>query len=155
MEMAEGGADGTEAGTNADGSEMPAAEEETTNARTTFLSYLTSPIVNLSIGSPDTPPTLQFGVSHLKRPASSKIHGVNSTARGEIACIRYMHAYTSKDDTKVRALIDSFWATRSHTLRSEVEDEFKQLCLEYPQFGYDALSKYLPGRLSGWDVLTL
>lgn len=30
---------------------------------------------------------------------------------------------------------------RSHTLRAEAEEEFKSLCLEFPQFGYDVLSK--------------
>lgn len=86
----------------------------------------------------------KFGINDLKRLASSKIHCVNSTARGEIAYTRYVYAYTGPDDTKVRAPIASFWATRSHTLRSEVEDEFKKLCLEYPQFGYDVLSKWHP-----------
>jgi hypothetical protein len=27
-------------------------------------------------------------------------------------------------------------------LRSEAEDEFRQMCLEFPQFGYDVLSKF-------------
>jgi hypothetical protein len=35
-------------------------------------------------------------------------------------------------------------ATRSHTLRAEAEDEFKALCLEFPQFGYDVLSELIP-----------
>jgi hypothetical protein len=39
--------------------------------------------------------------------------------------------------------VANFWATRSHTLRSEAEDEFKSLCLEFPQFGFDILSKSL------------
>ncbi|KAM6527267.1 hypothetical protein FSOLCH5_003338 [Fusarium solani] len=84
----------------------------------------------------------KFGVSGLKTLASSKIHCVNSTAKGEIAYARYVYAYTSTDDTTVRAPIASFWATRSHTLRAEAEDEFKALCLEHPQFGYDVLSMF-------------
>ncbi|KAI8721349.1 hypothetical protein NCS52_00582200 [Fusarium sp. LHS14.1] len=84
----------------------------------------------------------KFGVSGLKTLASSKIHCVNSTAKGEIAYARYVYAYTGTDDTKVRAPIASFWATRSHTLRAEAEDEFKALCLEHPQFGYDVLSTF-------------
>lgn len=83
----------------------------------------------------------KFGVSALRTLASSKIHCVNSTAKGEIAYARYVYAYTTNDDTKVRAPIASFWATRSHSLRAEAEEEFKALCLEYPQFGYDVLSK--------------
>ncbi|RSL54575.1 hypothetical protein CEP51_014695 [Fusarium floridanum] len=89
----------------------------------------------------------KFGVSGLKTLASSKIHCVNSTAKGEIAYARYVYAYTSTDDTTVRAPIASFWATRSHTLRSEAEDEFKALCLEYPQFGYDVLTRVLDDKL--------
>jgi hypothetical protein len=82
----------------------------------------------------------KYGVDALRTLASSKIHCINSTAKGEIAYARYVYAYTDADDTKVRAPIASFWATRSHTLRSEAEAEFKALCLEYPQFGYDVLS---------------
>ncbi|KAI8677483.1 hypothetical protein LRP88_09491 [Fusarium phalaenopsidis] len=89
----------------------------------------------------------KFGVSGLKTLASSKIHCVNSTAKGEIAYARYVYAYTSTDDSTVRAPIASFWATRSHTLRAEAEDEFKALCLEHPQFGYDVLTRVLDDKL--------
>lgn len=82
-----------------------------------------------------------LGLPGLKSLASSKIHCVNSTAKGEIAYARYVYAHTSKDDTAIRAPVVNFWATRSHTLRSEAEDEFRQICLEFPQFGYDVLSK--------------
>jgi hypothetical protein len=84
----------------------------------------------------------KFGMAGLKTLASSKIHCVNSTAKGEIAYARYVYEYTSPDDKAVRAPIASFWATRSHTLRSEAEEEFKALCLEFPQFGYEVLSMY-------------
>jgi hypothetical protein len=77
----------------------------------------------------------------LKTLASSKIHCVNSTAKGEIAYARYVYAHTHKDDTAIRAPVANFWATRSHTLRAEAEDEFRSMCLEFPQFGYDVLSK--------------
>jgi hypothetical protein len=83
----------------------------------------------------------KFGMDKLKSLASSKIHCVNSTAKGEITYARYIYKYTDKDDTTVRAPVANFWATRSHTLRSEAEDEFRSLCLEFPQFGYDVLSK--------------
>ncbi|KJZ76480.1 hypothetical protein HIM_04209 [Hirsutella minnesotensis 3608] len=89
----------------------------------------------------------KLGVSALKSLASSKIHCVNSTAKGEITYARYVYAHTSTDDTTVRAPIASFWATRSHMLRSEAEDEFKSLCLEYPQFGYDVLTRVLDEKL--------
>lgn len=80
----------------------------------------------------------------LKSLASSKIHCVNSTAKGEIAYARYVYAHTAANDTTIRAPVANFWATRSHTLRSEAEDEFRQMCLEFPQFGYDVLSMFLP-----------
>lgn len=84
----------------------------------------------------------KFGMDKLKSLASSKIHCVNSTAKGEITYARYIYQYTGKDDTTVRAPVANFWATRSHTLRAEAEDEFRSLCLEFPQFGYDVLSKF-------------
>lgn len=83
----------------------------------------------------------KFGLEKLKNLASSKIHCVSSTAKGEIAYARYVYEYTSIGDTTIRAPIANFWATRSHTLRSEAEAEFRSLCLEFPQFGYDVLSK--------------
>lgn len=86
----------------------------------------------------------KFGLTNLKNLASSKIHCVNSTAKGEIAYARYVYEFTSKDDTTIRAPVANFWATRSHTLRAEAEDEFRNLCLEFPQFGYDVLSTFCP-----------
>jgi len=86
----------------------------------------------------------KFGLAHLKNLASSKIHCVNSTAKGEIAYARYVYEFTPKEDTAIRAPVANFWATRSHTLRAEAEDEFRSLCLEFPQFGYDVLSRFLP-----------
>lgn len=83
----------------------------------------------------------------LKSLASSKIHCVNSTAKGEIAYARYVYAHTAGDDTTIRAPVANFWATRSHTLRSEAEVEFRQMCLEFPQFGYDVLTRVLDEKL--------
>ncbi|KAH7348717.1 hypothetical protein BKA65DRAFT_501231 [Rhexocercosporidium sp. MPI-PUGE-AT-0058] len=83
----------------------------------------------------------------LKSLASSKIHCVNSTAKGEIAYARYVYAHTQKDDTTIRAPVANFWATRSHTLRAEAEDEFRSMCLEFPQFGYDVLTRVLDEKL--------
>lgn len=84
----------------------------------------------------------KFGLDKLKNLASSKIHCVSSTARGEIAYARYVYEFTGPEDTTVRAPIANFWATRSHTLRSEAEEEFRNLCLQFPQFGYDVLSMF-------------
>ncbi len=86
----------------------------------------------------------KFGLVHLKNLASSKIHCVNSTAKGEIAYARYVYEFTARDDTAIRVPVANFWATRSHTLRAEAEEEFRGLCLEFPQFGYDVLSKCSP-----------
>ena len=83
----------------------------------------------------------KFGVPELQKLARPKIHCIDSTARGEIEYARYVYAHTTNADTKVRASIASFWAARSHTLRAAAEDEFKALCLEYPQFGYEVLSE--------------
>lgn len=82
----------------------------------------------------------KFGLTTLKNLASSKILCVNSNAKGEIAYARYVYAYTKSNDTSIRVPVANFWATRSHTLRSEADEEFCALCLEYPQFGYDMLS---------------
>ncbi|OAA58025.1 BTB/POZ fold protein [Niveomyces insectorum RCEF 264] len=73
-----------------------------------------------------------FEMPALQTLASSKIHCVNSTAKGEIAYARYVYAYTAPDDTTVRHPVAKFWATRSHTLRAEAEKEFQALCLEFP-----------------------
>jgi hypothetical protein len=89
----------------------------------------------------------KFEMRALRILSSSKVHCVNATVKGEIVFARYAYAFTRKDDTTVRAPIASFWAMRSHTLRAEAEDEFKALCLEFPQFGYDVLSKFLPRSL--------
>ncbi|KAL1869199.1 hypothetical protein VTK73DRAFT_3200 [Phialemonium thermophilum] len=89
----------------------------------------------------------KLGLPSLKNLSSSKIHCVNSTAKGEIAYARYVYAYTSPDDLSIRAPIANFWAMRSHTLRAEAEDEFRALCLEHPQFGYDVLTRVLDDKL--------
>ncbi|KAK3357974.1 hypothetical protein B0T25DRAFT_540671 [Lasiosphaeria hispida] len=89
----------------------------------------------------------KFGLTQLKNLASSKIHCVNSTAKGEIAYARYVYENTPKDDTPIRAPVANFWAIRSHTLRSEAEEEFRGLCLEFPQFGYDVLTRVLDEKL--------
>lgn len=49
----------------------------------------------------------------------------------------------SRDDVSIRDPVAKFWATRSYTLRHEAEEEFRAMCLEFPQFGFDVLSKVL------------
>ncbi|KAG5297702.1 BTB superfamily domain-containing protein [Histoplasma ohiense] len=85
----------------------------------------------------------KLGLQKLKQLAHSKIHRINSTARGEIAYARYVYGNTPADDTVIRKPVAAFWATRSHVLRHEAEQEFKTMCLEYPQFGFDVLSLVL------------
>lgn len=89
----------------------------------------------------------KFGLERLKNLASSKIHCVSSTAKGEVAYARYVYEFTTPDDSTIRAPIANFWATRSHTLRREAEEEFRSLCLEFPQFGYDVLTRVLDEKL--------
>lgn len=85
----------------------------------------------------------KFRLPALKSLAHSKIHRTQSTARGEIAYARYVYRETSKDDQQIRMPVAKFWATRSHVLRHEAEDEFRAMCLEFPQFGFDVLSLVL------------
>jgi hypothetical protein len=88
----------------------------------------------------------KLGLPELKTLAHSKIHRINSTAVGEIAYARYVYANTPVDDVTIRKPVAAFWATRSHVLRHEAEAEFKAMCLEYPQFGFDVLSLVLDQR---------
>ncbi|KAI3336854.1 hypothetical protein HD806DRAFT_19780 [Xylariaceae sp. AK1471] len=236
IEMAEDEEGGGTAGLVNTGTELPFAEGGESDPRTTFISYLTSPIVTMIVGSGETETILtahqglltqspffadtcatiaedgsprqielpdeeidavgcfleylytgeyfpkklpgqrlleqdpslpsvdetgdqllkharvytlaeKFGIDKLKNLASSKIHCVNSTAKGEITYARYIYQYTSNEDTTVRAPVANFWATRSHTLRAEAEEEFRSLCLEFPQFGYDVLTRVLDEKL--------
>lgn len=82
----------------------------------------------------------------LKTLAHSKIHRINSTARGEIAYARYVYGNTPANDTTIRKPVAAFWATRSHVLRHEAEAEFRNMCLEFPQFGFDVLNLVLDQR---------
>lgn len=85
----------------------------------------------------------KLGLPELKTLAHSKIHRINSTAVGEIAYARYVYGNTAADDTTIRRPVAAFWATRSHVLRHEAGNEFQQMCLEYPQFGFDVLTMVL------------
>jgi hypothetical protein len=86
------------------------------------------------------------GLPELKTLADSKIHRINSTAIDEIAYARFIYGNTPADEVTIRKPVAAFWATRSHVLRHEAEDEFKAMCLEFPQFGFDVLSLVLDQR---------
>ncbi|KAK6368278.1 hypothetical protein LTS17_010019 [Exophiala oligosperma] len=88
----------------------------------------------------------KLGMPELTTLAHSKIHRIDSTAVGEIAYARYVYGNTPAGDTTIRKPVAAFWATRSHVLRHEAETEFKAMCLEYPQFGFDVLSLVLDQR---------
>ncbi|KAF7189367.1 hypothetical protein HII31_09345 [Pseudocercospora fuligena] len=88
----------------------------------------------------------KFGLPQLAALAHKKIHLTQSTAKGEIAYARFVYKETSPDDESIRKPVAAFWATRSHVLRHEAEHEFKRMCLEFPQFGYDVLSLVLDAQ---------
>jgi hypothetical protein len=88
----------------------------------------------------------KLGMPELKTLAHSKIHRINSTAVGEIAYARYVYGNTPSTDFTIRKPVAAFWATRSHVLRHEAEEEFRRMCLEFPQFGFDVLSLVLDQR---------
>ena len=88
----------------------------------------------------------KLGMPELKTLAHSKIHRINSTAVGEIVYARYVYGNTPSNDITIRKPVAAFWATRSHVLRHEAEEEFRRMCLEFPQFGFDVLSLVLDQR---------
>lgn len=88
----------------------------------------------------------KFGLPQLAALAHKKIHLTQSTAKGEIAYARFVYKETSIDDESIRKPVAAFWATRSHVLRHEAEHEFKRMCLEFPQFGFDVLSLVLDAQ---------
>ncbi|RDW90892.1 uncharacterized protein DSM5745_02667 [Aspergillus mulundensis] len=85
----------------------------------------------------------KLGIPALKSLAHSKIHKINSTSRGELAYARYVYDNTKSDDVTIRKPVSNFWGMRSHVLRHEAQEEFKQLCLDVPQFCFDVLSVVL------------
>jgi len=88
----------------------------------------------------------RFQLPALCTLAHKKIHLTQSTAKGEIAYARFVYKETSPGDEPIRKPIAAFWATRSHVLRHEAEQEFKRMCLEFPQFGFDVLSLVLDAQ---------
>ena len=91
----------------------------------------------------------KFSLPALKSLAHAKIHRTNSTAKGEIAYARFVYKETSREEVTIRKPVAAFWATRSHVLRHEAEEEFRSMCLEYPQFGFDVLSLVLDQKEKG------
>ncbi|GKZ39031.1 hypothetical protein AbraIFM66950_011689 [Aspergillus brasiliensis] len=85
----------------------------------------------------------KLGIPALKTLAHSKIHRINSTSQGEIAYARYVYMNTPVDDVTIRKPVATFWALRSHILRHEAEEEFRNLCIDVPQFSFDVLSLVL------------
>lgn len=88
----------------------------------------------------------KLGLPDLKTLSHSKIHRISSTASAEIAYARYVYSHTPAADATIRKPVASFWGQRSHVLRHEAEKEFKQMCLEFPQFGFDVLSFVLDAK---------
>lgn len=84
-----------------------------------------------------------FGVPALATLAHKKIHLTASSAKGEINYARFVYQYSSPEDDTIRKPVAKFWATRSHVLRHSAEGEFRALCLEFPQFGFDVLEMVL------------
>lgn len=82
----------------------------------------------------------KWSLPALKTLAHSKIHLINSTAVAEINYARYVYKHTAKTDVTIRKPVASFWGQRSHVLRHETEGEFREMCLEYPEFAFDVLS---------------
>jgi len=88
----------------------------------------------------------RLGLPGLSALAHKKIHLTQSTAKGEIAYARFVYREAAPDDEAIRKPVAAFWATRSHVLRHEAEQEFKRMCLEFPQFGFDVLSLVLDAQ---------
>ena len=65
---------------------------------------------------------------------------MTSTAVGEIAYARYVYANTARSDTTIRKPVASFWGLKSHVLRHEADDDFRRICLDFPEFAFDVLS---------------
>jgi len=53
---------------------------------------------------------------------------------------------TSASDATLRKPVAAFWAMRSHVLRHQAEEEFRAMCIQFPQFGFDVLTLVLDAR---------
>ncbi|KAF2489270.1 hypothetical protein BU16DRAFT_531593 [Lophium mytilinum] len=88
----------------------------------------------------------KFRLPALKSLAHSKISKTQSNAKGEIAYARFVYKETSAEDKTIRKPVAAFWAQRSHVLRHQAEEEFRTMCLEFPQFGFDVLTIVLDNK---------
>lgn len=88
----------------------------------------------------------KLGIPELKALSHNKIHSVRSTPRGELEYARYVYTHTTSDDATLRKPIASYWATKSHELRHGIEEEFRSLCLDAPEFSYDILILVLENK---------
>ncbi|KAJ5590118.1 hypothetical protein N7450_004090 [Penicillium hetheringtonii] len=88
----------------------------------------------------------KLGVPALKRLAHKKIHQVNGTPSGELAYARYVYTNTPEDDIIIRKPVASYWASQSHVLRHGIEEEWKKICVDIPEFSYDVLTIVLNKR---------
>ncbi|KAJ5150988.1 uncharacterized protein N7482_010240 [Penicillium canariense] len=82
----------------------------------------------------------KLGVPALKSLAHTKIHRVNGTPNGELAYARYVYTHTSQDDTTIRKPVASYWASRGHILRHDVQEDWDQMCREVPEFTFDVVT---------------
>ncbi|KAJ6103248.1 hypothetical protein N7486_005675 [Penicillium sp. IBT 16267x] len=81
-----------------------------------------------------------LGLPTLMTLAHKKIHKLNCTPGGELAYARYVYTHAKRDDATIRRPIASYWASRGHILRHDLEDQFKKLCIEVPEFAFDVLT---------------
>ncbi|OQE19129.1 hypothetical protein PENSTE_c016G08578 [Penicillium steckii] len=88
----------------------------------------------------------KLGMPVLKRLAHKKIHQVNGTPSGELAYARYVYTHTPEDDITIRKPVASYWAARSHILRHGIEEEWRKICIDIPEFSYDVLTIVLNKR---------
>lgn len=88
----------------------------------------------------------KLGIPELKTLSHSKIHSVRSTPRGELEYARYVYTHTTIEDAALRKPIASFWASKSQELRHGIEEEFRSLCLDAPEFSYDVLILVLENK---------
>lgn len=76
----------------------------------------------------------------LKSLAHGKIHKVKSSPQAELSYARYVYTHTPATDTTIRKPVANYWANQSHLLRHEVGDNFKEICIEVPEFAFDVLT---------------
>ncbi|KAF3392615.1 hypothetical protein F1880_008502 [Penicillium rolfsii] len=81
----------------------------------------------------------KLGLPALKNLAHTKIHRVDSTPHGELSYARYVYTHTSRDDTMIRRPVASYWASKGHLIRHEVQEAWDSMCLEVPEFTTDVL----------------